>query len=338
MLPCWQSPSEPHRGSGSWSRRRARAGACGRACRRCCASWWVLGCRSTPCWRSSARLIAAASSCARPSTASSSEGRSGATRPTFASATRRRRPRRYSGCRRGGSSRGARPRAHTRSPFSRGCSRAASSPWRLSALVARPRVLTSAALAGAPPGRCALIFLALNPVFLFTSGSAVAEPLMTALLAGASLAAIKRNMRLAALLAALAAVTATKAWIWIGAAVGVLVLEQVFARLRKRSARSIPAAAWAVPALALLVVLQFGYLPATHSLARGSTEVLSAAARGSVAATSLARLVELATTYGLAALPLFVLGIVGLVGAIRPPETAGGPVAIRFLHVPALVS
>ena len=186
-------------------------------------------------------------------------------------------------------------------------------------------------------GRLAVILLALNPVFLFTSGSAVVEPLMTALLAGASLAAIKRNMRLAALLAALAAVTATKAWIWIGAAVGVLVLEQVVARLSKRSAHSIPAAAWAVPALALLVVLQFGYLPATHSLARGSTEVLSAAARGSVAATGLARVVQLATTYGLAALPLFVLGIVGLVGAIRRPETAGGPAAIRFLHVPALV-
>jgi hypothetical protein len=144
-------------------------------------------------------------------------------------------------------------------------------------------------------------------------------------------------LRLAALLGALAAVTATKAWIWIGAAVGVLVLEQVFARLRKRSVHSIPAAAWAVPALALLVVLQFGYLPATHSLARGSTEVVSAAARGSVPAASLARLVELATTYGLAALPLFALGIVGLVGAIRHPETAGGPAAIRFLHVPALV-
>src|SRR5258707_14148207 len=186
-------------------------------------------------------------------------------------------------------------------------------------------------------GRLAVILLALNPVFLFTSGSAVVEPLMTALLAGASLAAIKRNMRLAGLLAALAAVTATKAWIWIAAAVGVLVLEQVVARLRKRSAHSIPAAAWAVPALALLVGLQFGYLPATHSLARGSAEVLSAAARGSVAATSLERLVQLATTYRLAALPLFVLDIVGLVGAIRRPETAGRPATIRFLHVPALV-
>jgi cellulose synthase/poly-beta-1,6-N-acetylglucosamine synthase-like glycosyltransferase len=186
-------------------------------------------------------------------------------------------------------------------------------------------------------GRLAVVLLALNPVFLFTSGSAVVEPLMTAFLAGAALAAIKRHMRLAAVLAAFAAITATKAWIWIGVAVGVLVSEQVAARLRKRTAHPIPAAAWAVPALALLVVLQFGYMPATHSLARGSTEVLSAAARGSIAAGSLARLVELATTYGLAALPLLALGIVGLVGAIRRPETAGGPAAIRFLHIPALV-
>src|SRR6266699_1630733 len=63
-------------------------------------------------------------------------------------------------------------------------------------------------------GRLAVVLLALKPVFLLTSGSAVVEPLMTALLAGAALAAIRRRMRLAALLAALAAVTATKAWIW----------------------------------------------------------------------------------------------------------------------------
>jgi hypothetical protein len=47
--------------------------------------------------------------------------------------------------------------------------------------------------------------------------------------------------------------------------------------------------------------------------------------------------VELATTYGLAALPLFAFGIVGLVGAIRRPDAAGGPAAMRFLHIPALV-
>ena len=216
--------------------------------------------------------------------------------------------------------------------------------WQLGALKVLGALLGLATLTcvywiapNARQGRLAVILLALNPVFLFTSGSAVVEPLITALLAGAALAAIKRNLRLAALLAALAAVTATKAWIWIGAAAGVLVLEQVVARFNKRTTHPIPAAAWAVPALALLLVLQFGYMPATHSLARGTAEVVSAAARGSVAAAGLTRLVELATTYGLATLPLFALGIVGLVGAIRRPETAGGPSVIRLLHVPALV-
>ena len=216
--------------------------------------------------------------------------------------------------------------------------------WQLGALKTLGALLGLATLAcvyciapNVRQGRLAVILLALNPVFLFTSGSAVVEPLMTALLVGAALAATRRHMRLAAVLAALAAVTATKAWIWIGAVIGVLVIEQVVARFNKRAAHSIPAAAWAVPALALLVVLQVGYAPATHSITRGSAEVLSAAARGSVAAGSLERLLELARTYGLAALPLFALGLVGLVGAIRRPETAGGPAVLRFLHVPALV-
>src|SRR5256712_14213941 len=107
--------------------------------------------------------------------------------------------------------------------------------------------------------------------------------------------------------------------------------------LSKPAPPSIAAGACAVCSNPFPRRVKFGYLPATHSLARGSTEVLPAAARGSVAATGIARLVQLATSYGLAALPLFALGIVGLVGAIRRPETAGGPAVIRSLHVPALV-
>ncbi|HYM66794.1 MAG TPA: glycosyltransferase family 2 protein, partial [Patescibacteria group bacterium] len=68
-------------------------------------------------------------------------------------------------------------------------------------------------------GRLAMVLLLLNPVFLFTSGSAVVEPFLTALVTGAALAAVKRRMKLAALLAALACATSTKAWIWVGAAV-----------------------------------------------------------------------------------------------------------------------
>jgi hypothetical protein len=45
----------------------------------------------------------------------------------------------------------------------------------------------------------------------------------------------------------------------------------------------------------------------------------------------------LATTFGLAALPLFALGLVGFVWAIRRPGLTGGPAALRFLHVPSLV-
>jgi len=215
--------------------------------------------------------------------------------------------------------------------------------WQIGALKALGALLGLATLAciyfiapNVRQGRLAVILLVLNPVFLFTSGSAVVEPLMTALLVGAGLAAVRRRMRLAALLAALAALTATKAWIWIGAAVVIMVIERLRLRVNRRVAHPIPAAAWAVPALALLVVMQLGYAPAGHSLARGSAEVLSATARGSIPDGSMARLLELASTFGLAALPLFALGLVGLVGATRRPHTTDGA-ALRFLHVPALV-
>ncbi len=216
--------------------------------------------------------------------------------------------------------------------------------WQLGALKLLGALLGLATLAFvyriAPTvrqGRIAVILLVLNPVFLFTSGSAVVEPLLTALLVGAALAAVQRRMQLAALLAALAAVTATKAWIWIGAALAVVVIEQVHARVTRRAARPLPAAAWALPALAVLVFVQLGYAPASHSVARGSAEVLSAAARGSIPGGAVARLLELATTFGLAALPLFALGLVGLAWAARRPESVGGTAALRFLHVPAMV-
>jgi hypothetical protein len=85
------------------------------------------------------------------------------------------------------------------------------------------------------------------------------------------------------------------------------------------------------------VFVQLGYAPASHSVARGSAEVLSAAARGSIPGGALARLLELTTTFGLAALPLFALGLVGLAWAVRRPESVGGPAALRFLHVPGMV-
>ena len=194
-------------------------------------------------------------------------------------------------------------------------------------------------------GRLAVALLALNPVFLFTTSATVAEPLLTALISGAALAATRNRMKLAALLATMACATATKAWVWMGAVVAYSAAEQLVLLHRKRSrlkgrswmsARPSGVAVYAVPAIGLLLILQLAFSPATHSLARGSVEVLSASARGSISAGVLGRVAELASTYGLAALPLFALGLVGFAAALRSPTVVGGVAALRFLHVPAL--
>src|SRR5258706_3370290 len=106
--------------------------------------------------------------------------------------------------------------------------------WSLGALKALGAALGMATLAlvyalapNGRQGRLAVALLALNPVFLFTSGSAVVEPLMTALLTAGALAAVRGRMKLAAMLAALACVTATKAWIWVGAAIAFALALQI---------------------------------------------------------------------------------------------------------------
>jgi cellulose synthase/poly-beta-1,6-N-acetylglucosamine synthase-like glycosyltransferase len=188
-------------------------------------------------------------------------------------------------------------------------------------------------------GRLAVALLALNPVFLFTSGSTVVEPLLTALITGMALAAVRGRMKLAGFLAVLACLTATKAWIWIGAIAGFTALEIIRGRLARDRGRPTPtpAVAWAVPAVALLIFLQLGFAPASHSVARGSVEVVSATARGSLAAGAVTRLLELGGTYGLAALPLFAFGLLGLVLVLRRPASFGGMARVRFLYVPAMV-
>jgi glycosyl transferase family 2 len=205
--------------------------------------------------------------------------------------------------------------------------------WQLGALKAMSALLGLATAAGvyalapnARQGRIAVVLLALNPVFLFTSGSAVVEPLLTALLVGAGLAATRGRMRLAALLAALACLTSTKAWIWLVAAAGFALLEGLRVRQRQTSV------AWAVPGLAVLVFLQLGFEPAAHSVTRGSIEVVSASARGSVPLGGLGRIGELASTYGLASLPLLTLGSVGALAALRRRVIT--PLG-RFVYVPA---
>jgi cellulose synthase/poly-beta-1,6-N-acetylglucosamine synthase-like glycosyltransferase len=198
----------------------------------------------------------------------------------------------------------------------------------LKALSALCGVAIAACVYALAPGRrqatIAVALLVLNPVFLFTSGSAVVEPLLTALLMASALAAVRGHMKIAATLAALGCLTSTKAWIWVTAAAAFAVIEV----LRRRS--RVPALAWAVPALSVLVVLQFGFAPATHSVARASIEVASATSRGSIASSSLGRVVELAMTYGLAALPMAAFAVIGVLRRQTTPMW-------RFVYVPSAV-
>jgi cellulose synthase/poly-beta-1,6-N-acetylglucosamine synthase-like glycosyltransferase len=213
--------------------------------------------------------------------------------------------------------------------------------WQLGALQILGALLGTATLAcvyalapNVRQARLAVALLALNPVFLFTSGSAVAEPLLTALLTSAALAAVRRRMMLASLLAALACATSTKAWIWVAAAAGL----GLIALWRRRAPDwSKPAIAWAVPSIAVLVFLQLGFAPASHSVARGSLEVVSATARGSLPVGGLARVAELTRTFGLAALPLFAFGGLGLWTTVRSAVSDRERSTIRFLHAPAMV-
>src|SRR5205085_2135846 len=89
---------------------------------------------------------------------------------------------------------------------------------------------------------------------------------------------------------------------------------------------------WATPVLGALLFLQLGFAPVTNSLARGSIEVMSASARGSIPAGGAARVLALGATFGLAALPLFALGLVGAVSAFRGRRTP----STNFVYVPAL--
>ena len=87
----------------------------------------------------------------------------------------------------------------------------------------------------------------------------------------------------------------------------------------------------------MLVFLQLGFAPASHSVARGSLEVASATTRGSIPSGALARVAELALTFGRAALPLFAFGAVGLWIVVHRWSSGLDRATVRFLHVPALV-
>ena len=205
-------------------------------------------------------------------------------------------------------------------------------------------VLTLAAVyrlaANERQSRLAVALLALNPIFLFTASTTVVEPMLTALLTGAGLAATRSRWKLAATLAVLACATSTKAWLFIGAIPGLWLAEQLVLLLPSRRGVTSPQAgrarvgksALAKPIAALpmaaLLLLPF----ASNSISRGAQEAASAITRGSVLGDPLARTAELITTLGLAALPLFAFGSIGILIAVRNPTTA-----LRFVHAPALI-
>ena len=207
--------------------------------------------------------------------------------------------------------------------------------WQLGALKALSAALALATAAcvyamapNARQSRVAVALLVLNPVFLFTSGSAVVEPLVTTMLTGAGLAAVRGRMKVAALLAAMACVTSTKAWVWVAAPAALALFEAL--RSRQAVRRRI---AWAVPAVALLVFLQLGFAPASHSMARGTVEVMSATSRGSIPSGALARVAQMASTFGLAALPLLACAGIGAALTFRRQPAS----LWRFVYLPAAV-
>lgn len=211
--------------------------------------------------------------------------------------------------------------------------------WQMGVLKAASAVLGLATLAAvykladsARQARMAVVLLALNPIFLLTTTSVVAEPLTTALLTGGALAATRRRLGLAALALAGACFTATKAWIWLVALLGVLVLERLGQRRTPRQARA--RLAWAVPAIVVLGLMQIAFTPATHSVARAAIEVGSATARGSLPGSPWARLGDFAGYFALAALPLVLLAPVGIISELRAGAAARA--RVRLLYIPAL--
>ncbi len=184
-------------------------------------------------------------------------------------------------------------------------------------------------IAGSPSrGRLAVLLTALNPVFVLTATSVVAEPLLTLALTGATAAALARRLRTAATLAAIACLTGTKAWLWLLAVAGVLLLGAA------KQSRWRPALRWLAPALALLAVLQVTLGAATNSVARAAQEVTSAASRGSVAAAPGTRLGALLFYFGLASLPLVALAVFGLRREIADPA---GRRRLALVYLPAFV-
>ena len=158
-------------------------------------------------------------------------------------------------------------------------------------------------------GRLAVLLLALNPIFLLTATSAVAEPLLLLAITAASASVLARRYALAASWAVLACLTGTKAWLWIVCLLAVMIATALLARGGRRASQRL---AWAMPALAVLALLQLGAGEATHSVARAAQEVGSAVARGDLNPDPGGRALAFLGYFLLASLPLAVLAPLGL--------------------------
>ena len=191
-------------------------------------------------------------------------------------------------------------------------------------------VLTARLAGSTRRGRITTALLVLNPAFLLTFTSAVAEPLMTAGLMGTAAALQAGRVRVAALLAAVACLAGTKAWLWIGAAVVAQGAVALVAAGRRRPAPQ-GVIRWAVPALVVLALLQLAFSPAEHSVARASVEVASATQRGSVAPGLLGRGEAFGGWFALASLPVLLLAPLGLIREIRARSSS-----LLALHIPSL--
>ena len=177
-------------------------------------------------------------------------------------------------------------------------------------------------------GRFAVLLLALNPIFLLTATSAVAEPLILLALTASAASLLARRHALAASWAVIAALTGTKAWLWLLCAVMVLVGGALLARRRPGLVRRL---AWALPAAGVLLIIQLSAGPASHSVARAAQEVSSAVARGDLNADPVARAVSFVGYFLLASLPLVVLAPLG----VKTFLAREGLTRLRLLILPA---
>jgi len=179
-------------------------------------------------------------------------------------------------------------------------------------------------------GRLAVLLLALNPIFLLTATSAVAEPLLLLALTASAASLLSRRPALAASWAVIACLTGTKAWLWVFCALAVLAGGALLSRRRPALARRL---AWAMPAVAVLLILQLTAGPASHSVARAAQEVGSAVARGDLNPDPAGRALAFVGYFLLASLPLVVLAPLG----IRTYLAEGAAGRLRLVVLPGLL-